>query len=281
MDELRSGLPGVGRGKVGEFRDKNGSLITDWNNEPDEWWGKLTYHFYKKFTPTTIRSGEEIAQAIGEDVSKSAIKRDLFDTVIKVVTGFGIRDQDPRRGFRFNMGKYSREIGDAEGVFSRNVNDARGIQQDIRLVERGQKPTYFTNQFEQIQKNKYRIMSEIYKDIKALRTIGFKDEEIVELMSGKRATSKDDIRALMLGLFNPKKPPTFRRESAIIKNVEEINRELGTNYTINDFIDFKELSSIQSKYSAIPLGLSESEREEFLRTTPKGKREKIIKSLIV
>jgi len=280
MDELRSGLPGVGTGKVGEFRDKNGSLITDWNNEPNEWWGKLTYHFYKKFTPTTIRSGEEIAQAIGEDVSKSAIKRDLFDTVIKVVTGFGIRDQDPRRGFRFNMGKYSRQIGDAEGVFSRNINDARGIQKDIRLVERGQKPTYFKNQFEQIQKNKYRIMSEIYKDIKALRVIGFKDSEIIDLMSGKRATSKDDISSLMIGVFNPKKPPKFRKESAIVKNVQEINRELGTNYTLNDFLDFEALTDIAIKYSQIPLGLTESEREEFLRTSPEGKQKRIIEPAI-
>ena len=49
----------------------------------------------KKLTPTTIRSSEEIAQAIGGDLSKAGIKRDLYDTILKVLTGFGIRRQDP------------------------------------------------------------------------------------------------------------------------------------------------------------------------------------------
>ena len=47
-----------------------------------------------------------------------------------------------------------------------------------------------------------------------------------------------------------------------------------------DFIDFKELSAIQSKYSAIPLGLSEEDRQQFLKTTFEGKQEQIIKPAI-
>ena len=78
----------------GQFRTKSGGLIADIKND-DDWWGKVMYHAYKKLTPTTIRSGEEIAQAIGGDLSKAGIKRDLYDTVLKVLTGFGIRRQDP------------------------------------------------------------------------------------------------------------------------------------------------------------------------------------------
>ena len=51
------------------------------------------YHAYKKLTPTTIRSGEEIAQAIGGDLSKAGIKRDLYDTVLKVLTGLVLEDK--------------------------------------------------------------------------------------------------------------------------------------------------------------------------------------------
>ena len=110
-------------------------------------------------------------------------------------------------------------------------------------------------------------MSEIYKDIEALRVIGFKDKEIRNIMKGRRAVSKDDLNKLMIGVFNPEKVPTFKKDSGIIKAVENINRELGTNYTVNDFINKSELQSITNKYRNIPLGLSEDDRQEFLKTT--------------
>ena len=47
-----------------------------------------------------------------------------------------------------------------------------------------------------------------------------------------------------------------------------------------DFIDFKAIADTQKKYSILPLGLSESERENLLRTTLRGKREEILKPAI-
>ena len=58
-------------------------------------------------------------------------------------------------------------------------------------------------------------------------------------MQGRRAVSKDDIKSLMIGLFNPEKVPTFRKDSGIIKAVQQINRELETNYNVTDFVDLK------------------------------------------
>jgi ATP-dependent Clp protease ATP-binding subunit ClpA len=99
-------------------------------------------------------------------------------------------------------------------------------------------------------------------------------------MKGRRAVSEDDLRGLMIGVFNPDKPPSFRQDSGIIKAIEQINRELETDYNIKDFVDLKELKDIEKKYSMIPLGLSESEREQFLKTTIEGKREEIIRPAI-
>ena len=237
------------------------------------------YHAYKKLTPTTIRSGEEIAQAIGGDLSKAGIKRDLYDTVLKVLTGFGIRRQDPYQGFRFKLGKYSKELGNAKASFTTDVTDARRLQTDLRLIERNLPPEYFTKEFEKLQSNKYRIMSEIYKDIQALRDIGFNDKEIATMMQDRRAVSKDDIKSLLLGLYNPEKTPKFKKGSGIIKAIEQINRETENNYKVKDFIDFKALGDIEKNYSLLPLGLSESERENLLRTTIPGKRENILRPL--
>ena len=256
----------------GQFRTKAGGLIADIKNDPD-WINKVMYHSYKKLTPTTIRSGEEVAQAIGGDLSKSGTKRDLYDTVLKIVSGFGIRKQDPYQAMRFKLGKYSKELGNAKAAFTTDITDARNIQKDVRLVERNLPPEFFAKEFDKLNSNKYRIMSEIYKDVEALRVIGFEEKEIVKLMQGRRAVSKADLNSLLLGTFNPEKVPKFRKDSGIIKAVENINRELGTNYTVLDFVDFQDLANIVRKYANIPLGLSEEDRQEFLKTTLRKKQE--------
>ena len=91
-------------------------------------------------------------------------------------------------------------------------------------------------------------MSELYKDIQALRVIGFNDKEIIDMMQGRRAVSKQDINCFMLGIFNPDKPPAFRKDSGIIKAIEQINRETENNYKVTDFVDFKAIADMQKKY---------------------------------
>ena len=80
----------------------------------------------------------------------------------------------------------------------------------------------------------------------------------------------------MLGLFNPEKVPAFKQDSGVRKAIDQINRETENNYTIIDFIDKPALADIRAKYQKIPLGLSETERQEFLKTTPAGKIKQII-----
>ena len=123
-------------------------------------------------------------------------------------------------------------------------------------------------------------MSELYKDVEALRVIGFNDKEIVDMMQGRRAVSKKDIEAVLLGIFNPDKPPAFRKDSGIIKAIEQINRETENDYKVTDFVDLKAIVDVQKKYSILPLGLSQSERENLLRTTIPGKRKEILKPAI-
>ena len=71
----------------------------------------------------------------------------------------------------------------------------------------------------------------------------------------------------MNGTYNPENLPNFKKDSAIRNTIKNINRELGTNYTVNDFVDQKKLTDIKTKYTAIPLGLNEEQREEFFRST--------------
>ena len=250
----------------GIFRNKNGGVIADMKNDPD-WFSKIMYHAYRKITPTTIRSAEEIAQAIGQDLSKSAIKRDLFDTVLKVFTGFSITKQDPYTSMRFKLGSYSGLLADARGAFTRDINNATKLQRDARLIANGLEAETLVNEYDKLQSNNYRILSEVYKDVQALRTLNFTEKEIKELLRGRRALSDKDVNYVMTGFYNAENLPNFKKDSAIRNTIKNINRELETDYKIDDFVDKKKLRDIRNKYKNIPLGLSEEDREEFLRST--------------
>ena len=256
----------------GIFRTKQGGVIADIKNDPD-WFSKIMYHAYRKVTPTTIRSAEEIAQAIGQDLSKSAIKRDLFDTVLKVFTGFSITKQDPYTSMRFKLGSYSGLLADARGAFTRDINNATKLQRDARLIANGLEAETLVNEYDKLQSNNYRILSEVFKDVQALRTLNFTEAEIRELLSGRRALSKKDVSMIMLGTYQPENLPNFKKDSALRNTIKNINRELGTEYTVDDFVNRFKLNEIRSKYIAIPLGLSEEDREEFLRSTIERKLE--------
>jgi len=250
----------------GIFRNKNGGVIADMKNDPD-WFSKIMYHAYRKVTPTTIRSAEEIGQAIGQDLSKSAIKRDLFDTVLKVFTGFSITKQDPYTSMRFKLGTYSGMLADVSGAFQRDVNNAAKLQKDARLLLRNLDAETIVNEYEKLQSNSYRILSEVYKDVQALRTLNFTEKEIKDLLRGRRALSNKDVNYVMTGFFNAENLPNFKKDAAIRNTIKNINRELETNYTVNDFVDRKKLNEIRNKYKNIPLGLSDEDRQEFLRST--------------
>ncbi len=256
----------------GQFRTKAGGLIADIKND-DDWISKIMYHIYKKVTPTTIRSIEEVSQAIGKDLSKSGVQRDLWDTVVKIMTGFSVTKQDPYQSMRFKVGGYAGDMQNARQAFTNDIISAKNLQSDMRLMSRGLPGETFAKEYEKLQSNNYRILSEAYKDIQALRVLNFTEKEIRDLISGRRAFSKRDVNNLLNGFFTPENVPNFKKDSAIANAVANINRELNTNYTINDFINRPQLFQIRNKYMNIPLGLNETDREEFLRSTPERKFE--------
>ena len=255
-----------------QFRTKAGGLIADMKNDPD-WFSKVLYHAYKKVTPTTIKSAEEIIQAIGGDLSKSGVKRDLWDTVTKIFTGFSVQKQDPYQAMRFKIGGYSGDIANARQAFTNDIISAKNLQKDLQLLQRGLPAETFPSEYEKLQSNNYRILSEVYKDVQALRILNFTEKEIKDLISGRRALSKKDVSNVMSGFFYPENVPNFKKDSAVRNAIKNINRELGTEYTVSDFINKSELNAIRRKYLNIPLGLSDEEREEFLRSTPERKFE--------
>ena len=262
--------------KDGQMRTKQGGLIADIVNDPD-WISKMMYHAYKKLGPTTLISAEKIIKAIGGDLTKAGIQYDLWDEVIKNLTGFGIRKQDPYQSMRFRLGGYVGDMSDARAAFTNDIIHAGKLQDDAALIAQGLSPNNFNTEYDKLQSNNYRILSEVYKDVQALRELNFTEKEIRDLLGGRRALSKKDINMVMLGLFNPEDYKNLIKQdkSGLNKAIDQINKELGTFYKITDFINPKELASIKSKYTAIPLGLSEEDRQKYLEM-PSDKRKELI-----
>ena len=258
--------------KNGVMRTKNGGVIADLKNDPD-WVEKMMYHMYKKLGPTTLVSAERIMMAIGGDLTKSAQQYDLFDEVVKNFTGFGVRKQAPGPAMRYKMGQFAGEITRARNAWTTDIVDAGNLQKDIEAMEAGDKPTTIATEFENLQSNNYRIMSDIYKDVKNLRTLNFSEKEIRDIIKARRAVSKYDLSALMLGLFNSEGyvDTLKNKKGGLQAAINNLNRTLGTFYKVNDLVDRDALSDIKKKYDNIPLGLSDIEREKYLRQPSKFK----------
>ena len=252
--------------KNGIVRSKSGGQIADIKNDPD-WINKMMYHAYKKLGPTTLVSAERIMMAIGGDLTKSAQQYDLMDEVVKNLTGFGVRKQDPANAMRFKMGGYAGEIARARNAFTLDIVNASNIQKDIEAVAAGAEPYTISNEFENLQSNNYRVMSNLYKDVKNLRILNFTEKEIRDIIKARRAVSKEDLSALMLGLFNSEDyVNTLKNKTGGLKSaINNLNRTLGTFYTINDLVDRDALRDIKLKYDNIPLGLSDADREKYLK----------------
>jgi len=258
----------------GQFRTKQGGLIADINNDPD-WLNKVIAHGFSKISPTTIISGIRIGDAMSGDLTKSGVKRDLYDEVLKLITGFGIGKADPYQSMRFKLGKYSGEISSAKGAFTGDTVNAGKLQSDSRLIARGLPPQNINIEYERLQSNNYRILSEVYKDVQALRELKFTEKEIKDLLSGRRALSKRDVSSVIIGLFQPENVPSFKKDTALGNGIKQINRELGTEYTYRNFVDKNALNDIRKKYKNIPLGLDDADRQQYFEMPDDAKFEKI------
>ena len=258
---------------TGNFTTKSGSLITNWKNDK-EWVSKLTYHLYKKLGPTTLLSAEKIGMALGGDLTKSGKQYDLFELVIQQMTGVSIQKQDPAKSMKYKVSGYVGQLSDAATTWSRSIVNQNIIQKEIESVDNGETPKIISSSFEELQSNSYRIMSELYTDVKNMRKLKkFTEKDIKAFIKGKGSFSKQDVNNLMLGLYNADEwVNLFKSKNNAIKGaINSVNKEKGTFYKVNDVLDRVALQAIKSKYDNIPLGLNENDRKQYLQQSSEFK----------
>ena len=89
-----------------------------------------------------------------------------------------------------------------------------------------------------------------------MRILGYTDKEIKETIKGRQPFSKDDIRYLLNGYYNPAKVPnlSYYDVTRFSNAIRTINRKDGTELRMNDFFNKSQLRQIRNKWKYIPLG---------------------------
>jgi len=175
---------------------------------------------------------------------------------------------------KYKVSGYVGELANARRTWSKSIVNQGIIQQEIRSIENGQTPKIISSAFENLQSNNYRVMSELYTDVKNMRKMKkFSEKDIKNFIKGKGSFGKSDVNNLMLGLYNADEWVNLfkSKDNAIKGAINSVNKELGTFYRVNDVLDKDALQAIKSKYDNIPLGLNENDRKQYLEQSTEFK----------
>ena len=286
---LPSIIPGSTRqtlpdGSVNKAVDKNGMVIVDYVNDRDNAYAKTLKYIYDKTLPTTLQNIEKIVKSMQGQVSRSAVAYDPETEVIKTITGLGITKIDPIKNFRYQVVKRARELSNAKNRFRGPALDGGKLLNDAIEIKNGYpgNATHVSDLYDNLQKNLYRVWSETYKDIEVMRLF-YDDDEIRTILEDRRGYSKSDTDSLMDGYYIPSKIPNLSTYTKNMKEEErgpfqqriaEINRQLGTDYTIEDFINEEKLENIYDKWDTLKLGINIDDQEDALNVPTKFKLKK-------
>ena len=241
--------------KNGVAKTKSGSTIADWQNDVDPF-SKTLYHIYSKMLPTTLKSGEKIWRAFAGQVSKSGVEYDPMDEVAATIAGFRMGEIDGYKSMKYKMGFIQGNLARARNVWINRSINPQSLMQDFSAIEAGDPPTNINTNFNHYQKNRYREWSEAYKDIKALRDMGYSEFNILSMVKGRRAFTDKEVKLLMLGRYVAAKVPDidFYKNNGFNAQIKELNRKLKTYYLPSQFYDELELTHIHNAWNYIPLG---------------------------
>ena len=268
-------------GSVNRAVDKNGMIIVDYVNDRDNAYAKTLKYIYDKTLPTTLQNIEKIVKSMQGQVSRSAVAYDPETEVVKTITGLGITKIDPIRNFRYKVVARATELSNAKSRFRGPALDGDKLMNDAIEIRNGYpgNATHVSDLYDNLQKNLYRIWSETYKDIEVMKLF-YDEDEIRTILEDRRGYGKDETDALLDGFYIPSKIPNLNTYTKNMKaeetgpfqqRLKEINRQLGTEYEIEDFINEEVLENIYDKWDTLKLGINIADQEEALNVPVKFK----------
>jgi len=222
-------------------KKEGGSVFTDSDALGDKFIKSLG-HIMDGIKPGVLTSGEKIADAVAQDLTKGGKPVNLRDELLALFTGTRIIRIDAKKDLRYftsNMNRLLRAVDETEDFYSVENFASRT-------------PTDTANKFKKMQDEAFRIQKEMYIRMKDLQLLNIDDSTIRRIMS-KSGTSKSLIRNLMNGKFTPVNYSENRFKSkvqAVADQMERLNKDSNFYYIENrDFLfPRSELNEVKSEY---------------------------------
>ena len=222
---------------------------------------KSAAHLVLANTPTTANNVNKIAMAIEGKTDKAGNVFNTTAEVFRAFLGIGARKQNPSNSIKYVVNDLSDRIQDTQRYFYRNANNL------MKLVN---EPNNIIEQFDTMQKHRYREMTRVYDFIKLLRDdLGYSNSEINRFMKGKQHFSLIVLNKLKRGIFTSANVPSTRRGDAFRNALETLQRNQPEKYKdlrMDDILPRSELNDIKKKWMNVPLGLSDKQLDHYFET---------------
>src|SRR5210317_1358651 len=242
-------IPGARGGET-----KEGKIIYDAANEPyDVVVGKIFNHLIQTINPTTFRSAGKVLSAYDEEVNKAGDKYNTKNELLKMFLGIGITEQNPKTKITFIINDFSDRLRTADGTFKRATYDLNKIFKD---------PTNILEQWELLQRNRYREMSRVSDFLKVAEKL-FSKGEIALQFKDRQNFGKKTMKYLFANRYRPSNIPGFKEYTDITQKSYRKLLETYPDLKFEDVFPLAQMQEIVGKWNGVPLGLSDEDLDRY------------------
>ena len=246
-----------------------GKVIYDIRNDsPGEILAKIYGHIWEDLEPTTAKNAGEVLGAAEGELTRSGKEINTINKLFKTVLGIGLEKQDPKAGITYVISQFTHRITSTQTDFIREATNINQLLLD---------PFLFPKKFEELQQNRYREYSRLYDFITFLKDdLKMTNAEIWAQVKNRKGFSRQTLNLMYQGVFDPANLPPFEYTSifpGILRRINNTDRYKDNQLELRDIYDIEKIRDIKRKWLRVPLGLSDSELQEYF-ITGKDPREK-------
>ena len=242
-------IPGARGGKT-----KEDKIIYDAANEPyDVVVGKIFNHLIQTINPTTFRSAGKVLSAYDEEVNTAGDKYNTTNEILKMFFGIGITEQRPKTSMTYIIGDFSDRLQAADRTFKRSTYDLNQIFKD---------PTNILEQWDLLQRNRYREMSRVSDFLKIAEKL-FPKGEIALQFKDRQNFGKKTMQYLFANRYRPSNIPGFKEYTDITQKSYRKLLETYPDLKFEDVFPLAQMQEIVGKWNGVPLGLSDEDLERY------------------
>jgi hypothetical protein len=242
-------IPGARGGET-----KEGKRIYDAANEPyDVVVGKIFNHLIQTINPTTFVSAGKVLSAYDEEVNTAGDKYNTTNELLKMFLGIGITEQNPKTSMTYIISDFSDRLQAADRTFKKSTYDLNQIFKD---------PTNILEQWDLLQRNRYREMSRVSDFLKVAERL-FPKGEIALQFKDRQNFGKKTMQYLFANRYRPSNIPGFKEYTDITQKSYRKLLETYPDLKFEDVFPLAQMQEIVGKWNGVPLGLSDEDLERY------------------